>query len=82
MSITVKTYSWQEVQEYKEKKYVEFLKYYHDTEFTIAEILKIMGLNNRNSTAVYIRKQLKNDGYNSYKRQAKIKKGVWICKEI
>lgn len=76
--INVKTYSWQEVQTYKEQKYHEFLKYYFETTLKIGEIFKTIGLNKRNSTTRYIRKQLKDDGHNSFKRASKIRKGEWL----
>jgi len=78
MSITIIEYNTEERLNYREKKYQQFLKYYLETDLRINEIFSVIGVNNRNSTARYIRRQLKKDGYNSYKRIGSIHKGEWV----
>lgn len=76
--IKVHTYTWKEVEAYKEQKYQEFLKYYNETTLTVAEILKTIGLCERNRTATYIRQRLRKEGHNGVKRYILIRKGEWL----
>ena len=77
--ITVRTCKSNEIKDYKESKYNLFLKYYFETNIPVTVILEdVLGLNKTNSTARYIRKQLRKDGYNSLKRWQSIKRGEWV----
>lgn len=76
--INVKQYNSNNVEEYKLKKYDEFLYFFKHSEFPVNEIYKLIGVNITNSTGRYIRKRLRKEGYNSFKRIAKIHKGEWL----
>ena len=76
--IKIVTFTSKETEEYRQKKYVEFLKYYFDTDLKISDIFKCVGLNSKNSTMKYIRKRLKSEGYNTYLRGWSIRKGEWL----
>lgn len=79
MPITVKTYTSNQVLEYKERKYLQFLDYYKKTNLGVEDIFRAIGLtNNRNATVKYIRTRLKREGYNSLTRAGLIKKGEWV----
>lgn len=68
----------QQTQDYHEDKYQQFLHYYLNTDLTVSEIHRILGLNKRNSTVKYINRKLKKAGYDSLIRYWKIKRGEWL----
>ena len=78
--ITVREYTSKEVTDWQNRQYKTFLKYYHETNHPIKDILhEDMGLNRNCSTTRYIRKRLREDGLNGNKRHQLIMKGEWIC---
>lgn len=77
MSIIVKSYSSQQIQQELEEQYYEFMQYYTTTTLTMTEILKKMDINRWNNTAKYIRKRLRLEGHDPSQRIRLIKKGVW-----
>lgn len=78
MTITIREYTTAERKEYEEEQYRKFLEYYLKTNLTVTEIMEVMDINNRNYLAKYIRKRIKDDGYNSNQRYMKIRNGEWI----
>lgn len=76
--ITVRESTSAQTKSYNEQKYNEFLQYYFNTDIPVQKIYQIIGLNQKNSTCRYIKKRLRKDGYNQYKRIAMIHRGEWI----
>ena len=76
--ITVRTCKSQEVTDYREKKYNEFLNLYLTTNIPVRDIFKKIGVNNTNQTAQHIRKSLRRDGHDASSRWQKIKKNKWV----
>lgn len=79
MVTVIKSYNTNEVLEYRERKYQQFLHYYKTTVMNVDEIFRLIGFTNiRNSTVTYIRNRLREEGYNSMKRAGCIRRGVWL----
>lgn len=79
MSVIIKSYDSNQVLEYKERKYQQFLHYYKTTDLRVEEIFNLIGFTNiRNRTVQYIRNRLREDGYNSFKRAGSIRRGEWL----
>ena len=76
--ITVIETTSSEIRDYEQTRYQEFMNYYLNTTLKVNDILKLMGLTGHHSVTKYIRKRLRNEGYDSLERVWSIKKGEWI----
>ena len=77
--ITVVTTTTNETKQYQNKKYDEFMDYYENTEIPVTKIFEKINVNQRNSTARFIREQLRKNGFNSDLRWRKIIKKEWLA---
>jgi len=58
--------------DYFEEQYVVFLKYYHNLDLSVRDILKIMGTHHKSDMYFYFRERLAEDGLDPTKRQGKM----------
>ena len=78
MTIKVTEFTTEETMNYREKKYQEFRELYFNTELTINDIFKKMGVNRHNQTGHYIMSCLKKEGFENDKRGGLIRRGEWL----